>query len=46
MYFFQCEGLVHLTYADGVKSLSFVATIAYFLRSAKAKAIMRTTLFV
>jgi len=38
MYFFQWEGLVYLTCADGVTSLSFIATIAYFLRSAIAKA--------
>jgi len=46
MYFFQCNGLIHLTCADGVTSLSFIATIAYFLRSANAKAIMHTKLFV
>jgi hypothetical protein len=34
MYFFQHESLVRLTCADGVTSLSFIASIAYFLRSA------------
>jgi hypothetical protein len=46
MYFFQCEGLVHLKRADGVTSLSFIAAISYFLRSANAKAVMHSTLFV